>query len=112
MVSGVNDFANRAQVDRRLRLRVATDLSGRYMLANRRERLCTIVDASSSGLSLVAPDQGEVGETVIVYIDQMGRVEGQIVRHTEVGFAIKFKGGPSRATEALGRLVEQRRLAH
>jgi hypothetical protein len=84
----------------------------RALLANRREHPCTVIDASSSGLALAGPEQGEVGETVILYVDQMGRIEGRIVRIVVGGFAIKFKGASSRVTEAIARLIEQRRNAN
>ena len=108
----MGEFPRVVQVERRKHLRLKTNLGGRYVLANLREHLCTVMDASSVGLVLAGPEQGQVGERVIVYIDQMGRIEGRIVRHVEGGFAIKFRGPPSRVTEALARLIEQRRGAN
>jgi PilZ domain len=108
----MGDFPRVVQIERRQQPRLKTALGGRYMLANLREHLCTVMDASSAGLVLAGPEQGKVGETVIVYIDQMGRIEGQIVRQVEGGFALKFRGPPSRVTEALVRLIEQRRSAN
>ena len=101
----MGEFPRVVQVERRKHLRLKTNLGGRYVLANLREHLCTVMDASSVGLVLAGPEQGEVGERVIVYIDQMGRIEGRIVRHVEGGFAIKFRG-------PLARLIEQRRGAN
>ena len=56
------------QIERRKDPRLKTNLVGRYMLANRRECLCTVIDASSSGLTLAGPEHGAVGETAIVYL--------------------------------------------
>jgi hypothetical protein len=88
-------------------------VTGRYMLANHNEYRCDVVDVSSSGLILIGPEVGMVGERVIVYIDdQIGRVEGEIVRHVPGGFAMNFNQ-PSRTAEVLGRMVGvvQRKLA-
>ena len=63
----MGEFPRVLQTERRNHPRLKTALGGRYMLANLREYLCTVVDASSSGLVLAGREQGQVGETVIVY---------------------------------------------
>jgi hypothetical protein len=91
--------------NKRKNSRLEMTVSGRYMLANRQDYPCTVVDVSSSGLVLVGPEQGTLGERVVVYIDDnIGRVEGDIVRHVPGGFAMDFHL-PSRTAAALGRLV-------
>jgi hypothetical protein len=92
--------------DKRVHPRVKTSLLGRYMLADRREFPCTIVDVAVGGIALSGAERGAVGETVIVYIDQLGRVEGEIVRHLDDGFAVKLNGG-SRTTEKLTRRIAE-----
>jgi len=84
--------------------RLKTNLLGRYMLADRREFPCAIVDVAGDHLTISGPEHGALGETVIVYIDQLGRVEGKIARHLDGGFAVKLHGG-RRATEKLTRRV-------
>jgi hypothetical protein len=78
------------QTDRRRHQRVDVQLSGRYMLATRREYPCQTVNISPGGLALLAPVPGNLGERVVVYVDQLGRVEGTVVRHFQNGFAIAF----------------------
>jgi hypothetical protein len=77
-------------VERRRHQRVGVSLLGRYMLESRREYPCQTVDISPGGLSLHAPAAGAVGERVICYLDQIGRVEGIIVRHLPHGFAMNI----------------------
>jgi hypothetical protein len=60
------------------------------MLEDKREFPCQTTDMSPGGVALVAPVRGEVGERVVAYLDQIGRVEGKIARHTERGFAIQL----------------------
>jgi hypothetical protein len=43
---------------------------------------------SPGGVAVHAPVKGDVGERVVIYFDQLGRVEGKIVRHIESGFAL------------------------
>lgn len=74
--------------ERRRHQRVKVVLLGRYMLADRHEYPCQSIDISPGGVALIAPVAGEVGERVVCYIDQIGRVEGAIARVFDNGFAI------------------------
>ena len=74
--------------DRRRHQRVKVNLLGRYMLADRREFPCQVINMSPGGMALVAPVAGAVGERIIAYVDHLGRLEGQIARLFENGFAM------------------------
>lgn len=74
--------------ERRRHQRVTVELMGRYMLESRREYPCQSVDISPGGVSIIAPVPGVIGERVVVYLDQLGRVEGTIVRLLPNGFAL------------------------
>lgn len=76
--------------ERRRHYRVDVALLGRYMLLNREEYPCQTVDISPGGALLVAPVRGQVGERVVVYLEHIGRVEGEITRHSDKGFAISI----------------------
>jgi hypothetical protein len=76
--------------ERRRFQRVQVNLLGRYMLADRREFPCQVVNMSPGGMLLVAPVSGQVGERVIAYIDNVGRLEGVIARLVENGFAMSI----------------------
>ena len=75
------------QHERRRFQRVRVNLLGRYMLQDRREFPCQVVDMSPGGMALVAPVPGRIGERVIAYIDHLGRLEGTITRVYQNGFA-------------------------
>ena len=74
--------------DRRRYQRVKVNLLGRYMLADRREFPCQVVNMSPGGMALMAPVGGAAGERVIAYVDHLGRLEGHIARVFENGFAM------------------------
>ena len=79
----------RAVSDERRRFqRVRVDLLGRYMLADRREFPCQVVNMSPGGMALLAPVTGQPGERIIAYVDHLGRIEGHIARIFENGFAM------------------------
>lgn len=68
--------------ERRRYDRVALTLSGRYMLADGKEFDCQIVDVSPVGVALRGPLAGDLGERVVAYIEELGRIEGVIVRRS------------------------------
>ena len=74
--------------ERRRHQRVKVNLLGRYMLADRREFPCQVVNMSPGGIAIVAPVSGNPGERVIAYVDHLGRLEGKIARALENGFAM------------------------
>jgi hypothetical protein len=74
--------------ERRRFQRVKVHLLGRYMLPDRREFPCQIINMSPGGLALLAPGIGNVGDRVIAYLDHIGRVEGRITRILDNGFAM------------------------
>ena len=77
--------------ERRRHQRVKVNLLGRYMLADRREFPCQVVNMSPGGIALVAPVSGNPGERVIAYIDHLGRLEGKIARMLDNGFAMTIE---------------------
>ncbi len=78
--------------DQRRFQRVPVALLGRYMLSDRREFPCQTVDMSPGGVRLTCAVVGSVGERVVLYLEQVGRIEGTIARHTSGGFAIELAG--------------------
>ncbi|MBL8589660.1 MAG: PilZ domain-containing protein [Methylobacteriaceae bacterium] len=86
----INPIAVQKPVERRRHQRVRVSLIGRYMLADRREFPCQTIDMSPGGLAMHAPVKGAVGERVVIYLDQVGRVEGVVARHLDTGFAISM----------------------
>jgi hypothetical protein len=45
---------------------------------------------SPGGVALLAPENGEIGSRVVVYLDQIGRLEGSVTRHLATGFALSL----------------------
>jgi PilZ domain-containing protein len=74
--------------ERRRFQRVKVNLLGRYMLADRREFPCQVVNMSPGGMAVIAPVTGAAGERIIAYVDHLGRLEGHIARVFQNGFAM------------------------
>jgi hypothetical protein len=85
--------------------RVRVDLLGRYMLPDRREFPCQVVDMSPGGMALIAPVVGQPGERVIAYVDHLGRLEGHIARVLENGFAMTISATPRKRDKLAAQLT-------
>lgn len=80
--------ATPARSERRQFQRVKVQLFGRYMLPDRTEHSCRVIDMSPGSVSLRADRPGKIGERVVAYIDHIGRIEGSVTRHIADGFAM------------------------
>lgn len=92
-------------VERRRHQRVPVTLRGRYMLPDRSEYPCQTIDMSPGGVALHAPVQGEMGDRIVVYFDQLGRVEGVISRLLETGFALSVSAPPLKREKLADQLT-------
>ncbi len=77
-----------SQSERRSFQRVRIKVYGRFMLEDRSEHPCQVIEMSPGNMALRTDRIGEPGERVIAYIDHIGRVEGVIVRTFQSGFAM------------------------
>lgn len=92
-------------VERRRFQRVRVHLLGRYMLPDRREFPCQVINMSPGGLAMLAPGIGRVGDRVIVYLDHIGRVEGRITRIIDSGFAMNISATPRKRDKLASQLT-------
>ena len=91
--------------ERRRFQRVKVQLLGRYMLADRREFPCQVINMSPGGLALLAPGIGNLGERVVAYLDHIGRVEGKITRLLDNGFAMTVGATPRKRDKLAAQLT-------
>ncbi|QDG77033.1 PilZ domain-containing protein [Labrenzia sp. PHM005] len=77
--------------DRRRHQRVQVNILGRFMLENRREYPCQVIDMSPGGMAMITPVPGQVGERIVAYLDHISRVEGRISRLIDGGFAVELR---------------------
>ncbi|RED42003.1 PilZ domain-containing protein [Rhodopseudomonas thermotolerans] len=94
-----------ASLERRRFQRVKVHLLGRYMLPDRREFPCQVINMSPGGLALLAPGIGNVGDRVIAYLDHVGRVEGKITRIIDNGFAMTLAATPRKRDKLAAQLT-------
>lgn len=94
-----------ATEERRRYQRVKVHLLGRYMLPDRREFPCQVINMSPGGLAMLAPGIGNVGDRVVAYLDHIGRVEGRISRIIDNGFAMTVNATPRKRDKMAAQLT-------
>ena len=91
--------------DRRRFQRVNIPSQGRFMRQNKQEYPCQILDMSAGGIAVKAQEIGEIGERIIIYAENMGRIEGDIVRVFQGGFALKISASAYKREKTVNQLT-------
>jgi hypothetical protein len=101
-------------LDRRRHRRVMWQVPVRGLTGSGEEFACNTIDVCAGGLRINLARPLEKGENVVLYIEDIGRVEGFVVRVlNEIGYAIEFRVPPrkrEKIADALTWLVNKDRL--
>jgi hypothetical protein len=107
----MDDLVEVSPFERRDDVRLIVNLPGRYMLASKRnlkgercEFACRIVNVSLEAMALAAPVSGPIGERVILYSEQLGRLHGPIIRLMTNGFVISIAASPQTRDKLAAKL--------
>jgi hypothetical protein len=111
MTADMDDVIEVPASERRDDARVIVNMPGRYMLASKRnlkgercEFACRIVNISLAAMALAAPVPGPLGERVIVYSEQFGRLHGSITRLMTTGFVMSVAANPQTREKLAAKL--------
>src|SRR5256885_8336949 len=74
--------------------RVRVNLLGRYMLADRREFPCQVLDMSPGGMAVIGPVSGMAGERVGAPIHPVGRPASTILPGLSERFSVSGAPAP------------------
>lgn len=85
--------------------RVDLTLFGRYMLSNRQEYPCQVLNMSPGSAALMTPHLGDVGERIVAYIDHVGRLEGVVLRIFDGGFVISVNATERKRDKLAAKLT-------
>jgi hypothetical protein len=78
-------------IDRRRHRRVRWQVRVRGLTGSGEEFECNTVDVAAGGLHINLARPLELGESVVLYVDGIGRVEGSVSRiHNEYGYGVAF----------------------
>ena len=84
---------------------VKIELFGRYMLPDKQEYSCQTQEISIHTLSLIVPEKAKIDDSVIVYLDILGRIEGQVYHISDTGFSLSFNLAPAKVDKFADRLT-------
>jgi hypothetical protein len=76
--------------DRRSHRRVPVTVFGRFMREDKQEYPCQVINMSAGGMAMLAPLPCNIGERIVAYLDNLGRIEGIVVRCFDGGFAVRI----------------------
>lgn len=85
------------QADAAVRLLLPTALKGRFMRADNSEYACKLwrISTNNADISIVSventPNMISVGDHIIAYIDDLGRIEGTVISRQHEGFALQLQ---------------------
>lgn len=76
--------------DRRRHRRMPVRVFGRFMREDKQEYPCQVINMSAGGMAMHAPVICNEGERIVAYLDNLGRIEGIVVRAFDGGFAVRI----------------------
>lgn len=92
-------------IDRRRYERIKVPVSGRLMVPSGREFECRVEDISEGGIALDCEAPVNIVDRIVVYLDDLGRFEGRVVRVFGSGFAIETNLPPNQREKLYKRIA-------
>lgn len=101
-------------VGQRRDVKIVASIPGRFSLANRRDSngnrrqfACRAVNISQTTMMLAAPVSGPIGERVIAYFQEFGKIQGSIVHvmNRDRGFVIRIVATDEQRAQLLRKLI-------
>ncbi len=98
MAQNIVDFHDRPDQtpqsgdDRRRHLRAPINLKARFLTEPGEEYPCIVSNISAGGALLRAKTPPPAGQKIVLYIDDVGRFEGRVVRSGKHSFAVDYRG--------------------
>ena len=99
------EFQSEFETNRRSYERTPVALFGRCLMPSQLEIPCQAIDISPGDVGVISAHTPELGDAIILYLDHVGRLEGQCARVFEGGFAITIDC-TSRKREKLSARIE------
>jgi hypothetical protein len=105
MASRLAEKVMSAPEDKRRYRRVELILKARFMLPDQSEHEASLLNISAGGVALKTELRPPKGARIIVYVQDIGRLEGHVVRALEDGFAIAYSSGSRHRDRLMDKLT-------
>jgi len=109
MAEQAHNFENEASLDvieRRRHVRVDMPLKARFLRTDNEEYPCLVVNISAGGAMMRAKNPPTEGENIVIYVDEIGRFEGRVVRSGKHSFAVDYRGRRSKLSRTADSLTQ------
>ena len=91
--------------DHRRHRRVKIRLQGRFLNDASEEHSIVCLNISSGGACFASMSVPDIGTQIVCYLDELGRIVGKVIRHTDDGFAIAFKTSQIKRDRIADKLI-------
>ncbi len=111
MAQNFVDFQDRpgaepqAPDDRRRHARAPINLKARFLTEPGDEFPCLVSNISAGGALLRAKNPPPAGQKIVLYIDDVGRFEGRVVRSGKHSFAVDYRGRRAKSKRTADALI-------
>ena len=95
----------RSNMDRRRHFRAEIPLKARFLTEPGEEFPCLVSNISAGGALLRAKTPPEAGQKIILYVDDVGRFEGKVVRAGKHTFAVDYRSRRSKSKRTADSLM-------
>lgn len=102
--------ARQTEQERRRFRRLEMSLGARFLDKSGQEHDCRTIDLSPGDAFIASSAAVRIGDTIVAYIDQIGRIAGTVIRVSGQGFALLFDASPQkreRLAETLTALINE-----
>lgn len=107
-----NAEADKDAAERRRHRRVDLTLKARVLKADGVEEPCLVINISAGGAMLKAVNPPPAGDRVVVYIDDVGRYEGLVIRSSKHHFAVDYRARKAKTRRAADNLTHALNTQH
>src|ERR1700726_3801713 len=98
--------------ERRQEVRGVVRIPGRFSLANKRDTkgdrrrfACRGVKMSHANVMLATPISGPIGERVIAYFEEFGKIQGSVTRVLDGGFVMRIAANSDERSRLVRKLI-------
>lgn len=105
MQSAASNISKNAKDEANTFYSVTVDLQGRMMREDYSEQKCTIKLMSPATALVEAANMPIIGERIVSYIEQVGRIEGHVVRLSNQGFELSINATARKQSKIAAQLT-------
>ena len=101
----IDEFTAPVGEERRSFERTPVAIFGRCMFENKLEVPCQAINMSPGDIAVITATLPKVGEKMVIYLDNIGRLSGDVVRTFEGGFAMLIEGTPRKREKLASQIA-------